>query len=298
MNGVILIDKEKDFTSFDVIAVLRKFLKTKKLGHTGTLDPNAEGLLVVLIGNATKAQDILPVHDKEYIADFRFGIQTDTLDIWGKVLKEKQSSVKKEEIENILSRFTGEIEQIPPMYSAVSVNGKRLYQLAREGKEIEREKRKVNVYSLSLLSFDEETQSGKLKIFCSKGTYIRTLIDDISKALDTIGVMTNLKRTKACGYIVEDSLKLNEVKLLCEEGKINDYIFSTESLFSLYDEVVVSDKQSVRFKNGNYLDISKTSLKQDVQDKKIYRVKDKENNFISLGIVDKKNMMLKMYKHF
>lgn len=298
MNGVILIDKEKDFTSFDVIAVLRKFLKTKKLGHTGTLDPNAEGLLVVLIGNATKAQDILPVHDKEYIADFRFGIQTDTLDIWGKVLKEKQSSVKKEEIENILSRFTGEIEQIPPMYSAVSVNGKRLYQLAREGKEIEREKRKVNVYSLSLLSFDEETQSGRLKIFCSKGTYIRTLIDDISKALDTIGVMTNLKRTKACGYTVEDSLKLNEVKLLCEEGKINDYIFSTESLFSLYDEVVVSDKQSVRFKNGNYLDISKTSLKQDVQDKKIYRVKDKENNFISLGIVDKENMMLKMYKHF
>ncbi|MGN1138750.1 MAG: tRNA pseudouridine(55) synthase TruB, partial [Ruminococcus sp.] len=150
MNGVLLINKPKEFTSFDVVAVVRKYSGQRKIGHTGTLDPNATGVLPLLLGNATKAQDIVPNHDKEYIADFQLGKTTDTLDIWGQILTETKSNVSRVDFENILEKFTGEISQIPPMYSAVQVNGKRLYDLARKGIEVEREKRKVTVYTLKL----------------------------------------------------------------------------------------------------------------------------------------------------
>ena len=297
MNGVIIIDKEKEYTSFDVVAIVRKELKTKKVGHTGTLDPNATGVLVVLLGNATKAQDIIEDHDKEYIANFKFGIETDTLDIWGNVLSQNKSCVTKEEVENVLEKFRGKILQEPPMYSAVFHNGKRLYQLAREGKTVEREKREVEIFELSLISFDEENQSGTLKISCSKGTYIRSLIYDISKELNTIGVMTDLRRTKACSYKENEAIKIDEFRKLVSEGKIDSYIKSTESLFLSYPEVYVSDSQSMRFYNGNPLSLDriKLSIKED---KKIYRVKDKENNFVSLGIIDLKTNNMLVYKHF
>ena len=206
MNGVVLIHKEKDYTSFDVVAVVRKLLGQKKVGHTGTLDPNATGILPVLLGTATKAQDVIPCHDKKYRADFRFGLATDTLDIWGKVTEEKPSCVSREQLEQALARFRGEIEQLPPMYSAVSIDGKRLYQYAREGKEVERKTRRVTVYELELISFDEGSQSGTLDIYCSNGTYIRTIIDDLARALGTVGVMTDLVRYEACGYRLEDAI--------------------------------------------------------------------------------------------
>ena len=167
MNGVIVINKEEDFTSFDVVAVVRKTLGEKKVGHTGTLDPNATGVLPVLLGSATKAQDIIVNHDKRYTASFQLGLQTDTLDIWGEVKKREKSDIKKQDIQAILPEFVGEITQIPPMYSAVKVNGVRLYDLAREGKEVERKERKVRVYSVDLLDFDERTQTGTLDIFLS-----------------------------------------------------------------------------------------------------------------------------------
>ena len=295
MNGVILIRKEKDYTSFDVVAVVRKLTGQKKVGHTGTLDPNATGVLPVLLGTATKAQDIIPCHDKRYIADFRLGIATDTLDIWGTVTEEKASNVTKEDIEKALPGFRGEIQQLPPMYSAVSVGGKRLYQYAREGKEVERRFRTVTVYSLELLSFDGSTQSGTLEIYCGGGTYIRTVIDDLARSLGTVGVMTDLVRTEACGYRLDDCLTLDKLRQKIESGD-SDYLYSVESIFTAYDVLQVSDKQAHRFINGNPLDVARTALKDHAEDKKILRVKDKAGNFLSLGIVDGDS--IKMYKHF
>lgn len=295
MNGVILIHKEKDFTSFDVVAVVRKLTGQKKVGHTGTLDPNATGVLPVLLGTATKAQDIIPCHDKRYRADFRFGIATDTLDIWGKVMEQQPSDITEEQIERALGSLRGEIEQLPPMYSAVSVGGKRLYQYAREGKEVERRPRKVTVYSLELISFDEAAQSGTLDIYCSNGTYIRTLIDDLARALGTVGVMTDLVRYEACGYPLDDCMTLDELRQRIDSGDAS-FLHSVESIFMTYDEVVVSDKQAHRFVNGNPLDIVRTPLRDYAGDKKIFRVKDRQGAFLSLGIIDGDS--LKLYKHF
>lgn len=295
MNGVILIHKEKDFTSFDVVAVVRKLTGQKKVGHTGTLDPNATGVLPVLLGTATKAQDIIPCHDKRYRADFRFGIATDTLDIWGKVIEQQPSDITEEQIEGALGSLRGEIEQLPPMYSAVSVGGKRLYQYAREGKEVERRPRKVTVYSLELISFDEAAQSGTLDIYCSNGTYIRTLIDDLAHALGTVGVMTDLVRYEACGYPLDDCMTLDELRQRIDSGDAS-FLHSVESIFMTYDEVVVSDKQAHRFVNGNPLDIVRTPLRDYAGDKKIFRVKDRQGAFLSLGIIDGDS--LKLYKHF
>ena len=299
MNGVILIHKEKDFTSFDVVAVVRKLTGQKKVGHTGTLDPNATGVLPVLLGTATKAQDIIPCHDKRYRADFRFGIATDTLDIWGKVTEEKPSCVSQEQIEGALGSLRGEIEQLPPMYSAVSVGGKRLYQYAREGKEVERRPRKVTVYSLKLISFDGAAQSGTLDIYCSNGTYIRTLIDDLARALGTVGVMTDLVRYEACGYRLEDAITLDQLSELTGSGAFDPgsaYFRSVESIFATYPELIVSDKQANRFVNGNPLDIARTSLRGGSTDGTIYRVKDREGHFLSLGVTAGEE--LKLYKHF
>ncbi len=299
MNGVIVINKEEDFTSFDVVAVVRKTLGEKKVGHTGTLDPNAKGVLPVLLGSATKAQDIIENHDKRYVAFFRFGLQTDTLDIWGEVQKREESHITKEAVLSVLPNFVGDITQIPPMYSAVKVNGVRLYDLARQGKEVERTKRKVTVYSIDLLDFDEKNQTGTFDISCSKGTYIRTLIDDIAKALNTIGTMTSLTRTFACFYTLSDAITLEKLKETVANGNVNKYIKSVESLFENYPEIVVTDAQAFRFKNGNPLNIDRTELKEtSVKDKKIFRIKDKEKNFISLGITDTENGVIKLYKHF
>ncbi len=295
MNGVILINKEKDFTSFDVVAVVRKLIGQKKVGHTGTLDPNATGVLPVLLGTATKAQDIIPCHDKRYLADFKLGISTDTLDIWGEITEIKAAALKAEEIKRALGSFRGEIEQLPPMYSAVSVGGKRLYQYAREGKEVERRPRRVTVYSLELVSFDESAQSGRLDIYCSNGTYIRTLIDDLARAVGTVGVMTDLVRYEACGYRLDDCMTLSEIRERVKSGNMS-FVHSVESIFAVYDELTVSDKQANRFVNGNPLDIARTALKNSAEDKKIYRVKDKQGCFLSLGIVDGDS--LKLYKHF
>ena len=299
MNGIIIIDKPKDFTSFDVVAVVRKITGQRKTGHTGTLDPNATGVLPVLLGSATKAQDLIFNHDKSYIADFKLGVKTDTLDIWGKVISEKESAIKKSEILELIPEFTGEIEQIPPMFSAVQKDGKRLYDLARQGIEIERESRKVIVYSLTLLDFDESTQSGQLEISCSKGTYIRTIIDDIGTKLGVGAVMTELRRTTACGYNLDDCITLDKAKELAEKGELQAHIKSVESLFEMCGYVAVSDAQAKRFSNGGALDMSRTYLKNiEVTNGTIYRVKDRNNKFLGLGIADTEANLLKIYKLF
>ena len=295
MNGLLLVDKGKGFTSFDVVAITRKLTSQKKIGHTGTLDPNATGVLPLLLGNATKAQDIIPNHDKEYVAGFKLGLTSDTLDIWGEIKSEVKSEVTLSELEKVLKHFRGEIEQIPPMYSAVSVDGKRLYDLARKGIEVERKPRKITVYKLELLDFDENNQSGVLKVFCSKGTYIRTLIDDIGNELGVGAVMTSLDRTKACGFLKEQCLPLEKLKKL-SPTEIEEKLISTENLFISFPELNVSEAQAKRFSNGGALDSSRTSLRSAENiEGNIYRIKYNDK-FFGLGIV--KNENIKIYKHF
>ncbi|MCH5297538.1 MAG: tRNA pseudouridine(55) synthase TruB [Ruminococcus sp.] len=298
MNGILVIDKPQEFTSFDVIAVIRKITGQRKAGHTGTLDPNATGVLPVLLGSATKAQDLILNHDKTYEAKFRLGLTSDTLDIWGSVTSQCESHHAKEDLLEILPKFTGEIEQIPPMFSAVQKNGQRLYDLARKGIEVEREARKVTVYRLELLSFDEDSQEGKLAVECSKGTYIRTIIDDLGKCLGCGAVMTELRRTKACGFSIEDCITLDRAKQLAQDGALEECIRSVESMFAECGYVAVTDAQAKRFSNGGPLDISRTYLaKVDVKDKEIYRVKTKDNRFLGLGIVDSEKGLLKIHLH-
>ena len=297
MNGVLLVDKPKEFTSFDVIAVVRGLTGQRKAGHTGTLDPNATGVLPVLLGSATKAQDLIPNHDKKYIADLKLGMTTDTLDIWGRELTKTESDITGEQLSAALDEFRGEIWQLPPMFSAVQKNGQRLYDLARKGIEVERERRKVTVYSLTLLEFDRKTQCGRLEVFCSKGTYVRTIIDDIGAKLGVGAVMTGLRRVEACGFSIDDCFTLDELKELKEQGELSKALRSAESLFSDYPVLYISPMQAKRFSNGGALDISRTSLREkNPEDKQIFRVRENSTGFLGLGIISKEKNQIKIYK--
>ncbi|MBQ9673477.1 MAG: tRNA pseudouridine(55) synthase TruB [Ruminococcus sp.] len=294
MNGIIVINKPMDFTSFDVVAVMRRATGQRKIGHLGTLDPNATGVLPLVLGNATKAQDLIQNHDKGYIAGFKLGTKTDTLDIWGKPVAKSNLSTTEEKIVENLEKFKGEILQTPPMYSAVQVDGKRLYDLARQGKTVERKQRAVTVYSIQLLEFDKGTQSGKIEVNCSKGTYIRTIIDDLGEALGTYAVMTSLVRTSACGYTLSDAVDLQSAREMTDFSSV---IKSTESLFMNYRYVKISEAQSRRFSNGGSLDTQRTALQRlSPSEGEIFRVKSADETFLGLGIV--KSSELKIYKLF
>lgn len=296
MDGIIVINKPQNFTSFDVVAIMRGVAKTKKVGHTGTLDPMATGVLPLLFGNATKAQSLLPDSDKEYIAEFKLGITTDTLDIWGTVKENKPFSISEADIEKLLPEFTGDIFQLPPMYSAVQKDGKRLYELARQGIEVEREKRQVTVSTLKLLSFNEAEGTGKLLVACSKGTYIRSLIDDIGNMLGCGAVMTALCRTYACGFSSDDAITIEQAKELANENKLSEYVHSVEGVFTPYRQINVSQPQAKRFCNGGQLDLSRLRIR-NLADGEILRVK-LEDSFIGLGKVDFNNNWLAIHKLF
>lgn len=210
MNGFLLIDKEQDWTSSDVVAKLRGILHERRIGHAGTLDPMATGLLIVMVGKCAKASDYIMKHDKEYICSFRPGITTDTQDIWGTVLNTGNAAVCREELEAILPRFTGEIEQIPPMYSAIKIKGQKLYDIARRGGEVERDPRKITVQSIDILS--KEGEDYVLDIKCSSGTYVRTLCNDIGEALGCGGCMSSLRRVKIGSVSVEEAHRISEIK--------------------------------------------------------------------------------------
>lgn len=297
MDGVIVINKPADFTSFDVVAVMRGVAKTKKVGHTGTLDPMATGVLPLLFGSATKAQSLLPDSTKEYEAEFKLGLTTDTLDVWGTVQSEKPVNVTQQDIQNILPEFTGDILQLPPMYSAVQQDGKRLYELARQGIVVQREKRQVNVSLLQLLEYNENTHTGKLRIACSKGTYIRTLIDDIGARLNCGGIMTSLCRTKACGYTLNDAVTLEQAKQLGNEGALDSVLKDISMLFNVYRQVNVSLPQAKRFCNGGQLDLSRLII-GNLQDAEVLRVYTYEGKFIGLGKVEQEKNWLSIYKLF
>ena len=271
MNGVLILDKPAEFTSFDAVAVMRGISRERKIGHTGTLDPMATGVLPLLLGRAAKAADLLPDTTKEYAAGFKIGKKSDTGDIWGKITQTSEVKIPFEVLLKSIECFRGEIMQIPPMYSAVSVGGQRLYKLARQGIEIEREARKVEIAELEVLEYNPEVGEGKLKISCSKGTYIRTLIEDIAEKVGSCAVMTSLRRTRACGFDESDALTLDEVKALAKAGEFSKIVKPTDSLFSYLTAVNVSREQAVRFLNGGFLSASRVKeLQENAEQMRVY----------------------------
>lgn len=300
MTGVLILDKPADFTSFDAVAVCRRLCHERKIGHTGTLDPMATGVLPLLLGKATRAASLLEDTDKEYEAGFRLGVSTDTEDSTGKVLETSDTPVSRELLENLLPRFRGEIMQVPPMYSAVSKDGKRLYELARKGIEVERDARPVTIFKLELMEYHEETREGKLTVSCSKGTYIRTLIADLAKAAGSLGVMTALRRTKACGFTLADTITLDEAKALSEAGTLEEKLRPVESLFAHLAAVTVSGAQTARFGNGGQLDLKRIPAfrKQNPPDGEIVRVRGEKGEFLGLGQVQTEKGWLAILKLF
>lgn len=262
MDGIINVYKERGFTSHDVVAKLRGILRQKKIGHTGTLDPEAEGVLPVCLGKATKVCDLLTDKDKTYEAVMKLGIVTDTQDMTGNVLAAKKpfetedrvysEEEKKQRIQNAAMSFLGEYSQIPPMYSALKVNGKKLYELAREGKEVERQPRQVTIHELTIEEIDLVQYEVKMTVSCSKGTYIRTLCHDIGEKLGCGACMKSLKRTKVERFIVEESYTLSQIEELVKDGSIEEKLLPVDMVFANLPSIVVGESGSKLIYNGNH----------------------------------------------
>ena len=251
MTGIVIVDKPAGWTSQDVAARLRRVFGTRRIGHGGTLDPMATGVLPVFVGRATRGVEFFEHADKTYEAVLRLGTVTDTQDSTGTVLEKRPAAVTEAEFRNILPKFTGKIAQIPPMYSAIKVDGKKLYELARAGKEIERKPREITIFSLDLLEFTGET--AKIRVHCSKGTYIRTLCHDIGAALGCGGCMEALRRTAAGEYTLADSVELDT---LLNAERPEDYLRDVDTLFRQYPAVTLTEKQTLRCRNGNSFSIA------------------------------------------
>jgi len=247
-TGLILLDKPEGMTSFSAVNRVRKVLGVKKAGHTGTLDPMATGVLPILLGGATRFSEFLPSHDKAYLAGFQLGITTTTLDITGEVLTRQAANISQQEIAAALESFRGNIMQVPPMVSALKKDGVRLYELARQGIEIERDARPVTIFKL------ERVAENQIYVECSAGTYIRTLIDDLGQCLGCGAAMTSLRRTKANGYMIEQCITLEQL----EQGEFS--IIPIDQALSAYPEVHVSEAQATRFRNGGQLDLARIDL--------------------------------------
>lgn len=297
IQGVLCMNKPAEFTSFDVIGKLRGILRMRRLGHTGTLDPMATGVLPVLVGRATRACDILPDQDKTYRASVQFGWETDTEDVWGvRTAVYPEMHVTKEALESVLSQFRGEIWQVPPMYSAVSVDGKRLYELARKGVVVDRPARKVQIHTLTLETWNEDAQTAELLVSCGKGTYIRTLLSDIGKALGGGAVMTALCRTQASGFSLEQCYTFEDVKRFCREGSLASHLIPTDRLFAALPALHLTEKQSVLYGNGVKLDLEQIPEYQDSQTE--YRVYDAKQVFLGTALAEPENSVLRVGKNF
>ena len=288
MNGIIIIDKPLGRTSHDMVYEMRKVTGIKKIGHTGTLDPMATGVLPVCIGSATKMADMLTLSDKSYIAELVLGRTTDTQDADGKVLTECEVNCSEEEIRCAVNSFVGEIEQVPPMYSAIKQNGKKLYELARQGIEVERKPRKVTINSIDILEISGERV--KIDVSCSKGTYIRTLCEDIGKKLGVGAYMNTLRRTRTGQFTIEESHTLSEIKELKESGGIESIIIPADRMFEEYPSVTLNPKQVKSVTNG----VAMTY--REGQEGQTYRVYDNENKFLCISRIT--DGRLKLIKSF
>lgn len=277
MNGIIVIDKPKGRTSHDMVYFIRRMTGIKKVGHTGTLDPDATGVLPVCIGNGTKVSDMLLESDKCYRAELILGKTTDTQDLSGNVLEEKEVNLREEEIIKAANSFVGEIEQIPPMYSAIKQDGKKLYELARKGIEVERKPRRVTVNEITIVKIDKNTVT--IDVDCSKGTYIRTLCSDIGEKLGCGGCMGNLRRTKAGMFKIDESHTVEEIEKLKENGKLGDIILPVDSVFMKYPKIQLNEKQVKSVTNG----IRMTYKGIEGQ---TYRVYDNNNEFLCISKIE------------
>lgn len=281
MNGILLVNKEKEYTSHDVVAIVKK-ITGEKVGHTGTLDPNATGVLPILVGKATLISKYLINHDKVYIATLKLGTKTDTADGEGKVLEEvdiKSLNISKEDIEKALKEIVGKQEQYPPMYSAIKVNGKKLYEYARKGQEVEIKPRTIEIYDCKLVDYSKQEAEIVFEISCSKGTYIRTVCENVSKKLNTIGYMKELKRMQVGEFSIKNSYMLNEIKENTES--IEKFLISIEDLFKNAENIQLTDKELQLFLNGVKLKVQK--------DDGIFKIYN-NNVFIGTGIVEKSRL--------
>ena len=273
MNGIVIIDKPQGWTSQDVVSKLRGVLHTKRIGHGGTLDPMATGVLPVFVGRGTRAVEFFEHAEKCYETVLRFGITTDTEDITGTVLEEKPVHVTREQLESALEQFRGEIQQIPPMYSALKVGGQKLCDLARKGKEVERKPRTITIMELTLLEFTGNT--ARLRVACSKGTYIRTLCKDIGESLGCGGCMESLRRVQAGAYTIDEAIPLAQ---LVESENPEQFLRPVDTMFVAHKAVTLTEKQALRCRNGNSFTID---LPEDT-----YRAYDEKGAFLMLAKVD------------
>ena len=286
MNGILLVDKEPDWTSNDVVAKLKGILHQRRIGHSGTLDPMATGLLVVFVGRATRAVEFAEGHDKRYLASLRLGIDTDTQDTSGTVLERRPVSVNRDELEAALNNFKGELEQIPPMYSAIKHKGRPLYEIARKGGQVERKARKITVYDISVTG--EQEGDYLLDIRCSKGTYVRTLCHDLGQALGCGGCMSSLRRVEAGQFKVENAYKLCRVQEYADMDRAEELLLPVDTLFQQLGSCTVNADQEKRLRCGNevVMDIAAGD----------YRVYSAGGEFLMLGHVE--NGILKTIKSF
>ena len=287
MQGLLLINKPEGITSFGACAKVKWLLNQKRVGHTGTLDPMATGVLPILVGRPTVLCGHLLDADKEYVATVKLGITTDTLDKTGTVISEKQVTVTEEQLKTVLQDFLGKQLQTPPMYSALKKEGVRLYDLARQGTEVEREQREIEIFQLELLEFKDD--QFKIRVLCSKGTYIRSLADDIGKKLGTGAILTALNRTKTAGFCLDECVDLNDLT----PENVASFLLDAELAVKNYPLLSVSTKQARRFANGGELSLERLHFKGKPQNREIYRVKSDER-FLGLGEVDTKKESLKI----
>ena len=273
MNGIVIIDKPHGWTSQDVVSKLRGVLHTKRIGHGGTLDPMATGVLPVFVGRGTRAVEFFEHAEKCYETVLRFGITTDTEDITGSVLEEKQVSITRQQLEKALENFRGDIQQIPPMYSALKINGQKLCDLARKGKEVERKPRTITILGLELLDFTGDTAT--LRVACSKGTYIRTLCKDIGQALGCGGCMESLRRVQAGAYTIAEAIPLAK---LIESDDPEQFLRPVDTMFTQYEAVTLTEKQALRCRNGNSFTVDLPAG--------TYRAYDESGAFLMLAKVE------------
>lgn len=285
MDGLLLIDKPEGFTSFDVVAKMRGMLHTRKVGHGGTLDPMATGVLPIFVGRGTKCCDILPCQDKRYSAWLQLGQISDTQDSSGNILEQRSfAGIGRREVEAALGAFVGEISQLPPMYSAVQVGGQRLYDLARQGLEVERPARQIRIYSIGVLEAQEARGRYLIDVSCGKGTYIRTLIHDLGQALGCGALMCGLRRTEAAGFSLEECIPLAEAQALAQEGRLEERILPVEQVFRSLPELRLEEKLCRLYRNGVRLDWSRLSGEPIPQGD--LRVLGEDGSFIGVGTVD------------
>ena len=284
MDGIIIINKTKGCTSHDIVYKIKKMIN-EKVGHTGTLDPMAEGVLPILVGKGTLLSKYLINHDKKYIVELQLGMKTDTADSEGKVIEEKpvdKENLTTERITNILHEFTGKQEQVPPIYSAIKVNGKKLYEYARKGQQVELKPRQIEIYNIDLIDYSPEKKQIKFEVFCGKGTYIRSLCEDIATKFETVGYMKTLKRIQVGEFKIEDSITIEELQKIVKNTEIENIelknkIISVEKIFENSPSIKLDNRKLGLFLNG-------VMLTQRYDDG-VYKIYNKTNEFVGTGTI-------------